>query len=218
MPQARAFSDKVDVGAVIVTKLDGHAKGGGALSAVAATGSPVIFIGTGEHIDNLEAFDPKPFVKKLLGMGDIDGLINKVNELGGWPLLRVYLHPSALTKVAPLHSSLEASEAHMSSLLWGLETRRTGRQRRAVQEDGARSLHASRHVRTVCEHPEAGAVWSTDGYDPRDGRRTAWPRRRAGVGEVRCKHCPLPFGRVSFLSFVLYDVLSWSNLSSTARN
>eukprot|EP00037_Helgoeca_nana_P001667 m.28489 g.28489 ORF g.28489 m.28489 type:complete len:532 (+) comp12023_c1_seq1:50-1645(+) len=80
--QARAFSDKVDVGAVIVTKLDGHAKGGGALSAVAATGSPVIFIGTGEHIDNLEAFDPKPFVKKLLGMGDIDGLINKVNELG----------------------------------------------------------------------------------------------------------------------------------------
>jgi len=49
--QAKAFSDKVDVGAVIITKLDGHAKGGGALSAVAATGSPVIFIGTGEHID-----------------------------------------------------------------------------------------------------------------------------------------------------------------------
>jgi len=42
----------------------------------------VIFIGTGEHIDDLEQFDPKPFVKKLLGMGDIDGLINKVNELG----------------------------------------------------------------------------------------------------------------------------------------
>lgn len=45
--QAKAFSEKVDVGAVIITKLDGHAKGGGALSAVAATGSPVIFIGDG---------------------------------------------------------------------------------------------------------------------------------------------------------------------------
>lgn len=80
--QAKAFSDKVDVGAVIITKLDGHAKGGGALSAVAATGSPVIFIGTGEHIDDLEPFQSNPFVKKLLGMGDVSGLIEKVNELG----------------------------------------------------------------------------------------------------------------------------------------
>ncbi|XP_023222506.1 signal recognition particle subunit SRP54 [Centruroides vittatus] len=79
--QARAFKDKVDVGAVIVTKLDGHAKGGGALSAVAATQSPIIFIGTGEHIDDFEPFKVKPFVSKLLGMGDIEGLIDKVNEL-----------------------------------------------------------------------------------------------------------------------------------------
>jgi signal recognition particle subunit SRP54 len=79
--QAKAFKEKVDVGSVIITKLDGHAKGGGALSAVAATNSPVIFIGTGEHIDDLEPFKTKPFVSKLLGMGDIDGLIEKVNEL-----------------------------------------------------------------------------------------------------------------------------------------
>ncbi|XP_076306075.1 signal recognition particle 54k [Tachypleus tridentatus] len=79
--QARAFKEKVDVGAVIVTKLDGHAKGGGALSAVAATRSPIIFIGTGEHIDDFEPFKVKPFVSKLLGMGDIEGLIDKVNEL-----------------------------------------------------------------------------------------------------------------------------------------
>uniref|UniRef100_A0A8D8QXR9 Signal recognition particle 54 kDa protein n=1 Tax=Cacopsylla melanoneura TaxID=428564 RepID=A0A8D8QXR9_9HEMI len=79
--QARAFKEKVDVGSVIITKLDGHAKGGGALSAVAATNSPVIFIGTGEHIDDLEPFKTKPFVSKLLGMGDIEGLIDKVNEL-----------------------------------------------------------------------------------------------------------------------------------------
>lgn len=79
--QAKAFNDKVDVASVIITKLDGHAKGGGALSAVAATSSPVIFIGTGEHIDDLEAFKVQPFVSKLLGMGDIEGLIDKVNEL-----------------------------------------------------------------------------------------------------------------------------------------
>ncbi|KAH8349720.1 hypothetical protein KR084_004757 [Drosophila pseudotakahashii] len=79
--QAKAFKDKVDIGSVIITKLDGHAKGGGALSAVAATQSPIIFIGTGEHIDDLEPFKTKPFVSKLLGMGDIEGLIDKVNEL-----------------------------------------------------------------------------------------------------------------------------------------
>ncbi|KRX14256.1 Signal recognition particle 54 kDa protein [Trichinella nelsoni] len=79
--QARAFHEKVDVASVIVTKLDGHARGGGALSAVAATGSPIIFIGTGEHIDDFEPFKVKPFVQKLLGMGDLEGLIDKVNEL-----------------------------------------------------------------------------------------------------------------------------------------
>ena len=71
----------MDVGSVIISKLDGHAKGGGALSAVAATKSPVIFIGTGEHIDDFEPFKTKPFVQKLLGMGDIEGLISEVEEL-----------------------------------------------------------------------------------------------------------------------------------------
>uniref|UniRef100_F6WVU7 Signal recognition particle 54 kDa protein n=1 Tax=Macaca mulatta TaxID=9544 RepID=F6WVU7_MACMU len=65
--QAKAFKDKVDVASVIVTKLDGHAKGGGALSAVAATKSPIIFIGTGEHIDDFEPFKTQPFISKLLG-------------------------------------------------------------------------------------------------------------------------------------------------------
>ncbi|XP_050521980.1 signal recognition particle 54 kDa protein [Daktulosphaira vitifoliae] len=79
--QAKAFKEKVNIGSVVITKLDGHAKGGGALSAVAATKSPIIFIGTGEHIDDFEPFKTKPFVSKLLGMGDIEGLIDKVNEL-----------------------------------------------------------------------------------------------------------------------------------------
>lgn len=79
--QARAFKQKVDVGAVIITKLDSHAKGGGALSAVAATKSPIIFIGTGEHMDDFEPFKTKPFISKLLGMGDIEGLVEKVEQL-----------------------------------------------------------------------------------------------------------------------------------------
>lgn len=66
------------MGSVIITKLDGHAKGGGALSAVAATESPIIFIGTGEHFDEFEPFDASSFVKRLLGMGDIKGLFEAV--------------------------------------------------------------------------------------------------------------------------------------------
>ncbi len=49
--------------------------------SVAATKSPIIFIGTGEHIDDLEAFKTKPFISKLLGMGDIQGLVEKVSDL-----------------------------------------------------------------------------------------------------------------------------------------
>lgn len=79
--QAQAFKQSVPVGAVIVTKMDGHAKGGGALSAVAATKSPVIFIGTGEHMDEFEIFDVKPFVSRLLGMGDWSGFMDKIQEV-----------------------------------------------------------------------------------------------------------------------------------------
>jgi len=79
--QAKAFKESVEVGAVIVTKLDGHAKGGGALSAVAATKSPVIFIGTGEHMDQFESFETKRFVSRLLGKGDVSGLMEKIQDV-----------------------------------------------------------------------------------------------------------------------------------------
>jgi signal recognition particle subunit SRP54 len=80
--QAAAFRGAVDVGSVIVTKMDGHAKGGGALSAVAATKSPVISIGTGEHFDDYERFEAQGFVSRLLGMGDLGGLITTMKEAG----------------------------------------------------------------------------------------------------------------------------------------
>ena len=77
--QALAFSNAVDVGSVVITKLDGHAKGGGALSAVAATESPIIFLGSGEHFDDLEPFNAQSFVSKLLGFGDVRGLMEAMN-------------------------------------------------------------------------------------------------------------------------------------------
>jgi len=78
--QAEAFHKTTPIGSIIVAKLDGSARGGGALSAVAATGAPIKFIGTGEKLDDLEAFVPSRFVGRLLGMGDIQSLIEKVRE------------------------------------------------------------------------------------------------------------------------------------------
>ena len=68
------------MGSVIVTKLDGHAKGGGALSAVAATMSPIVFIGTGEHFDEFDRFEPRSFIRRLLGLGDLGKLFERVKE------------------------------------------------------------------------------------------------------------------------------------------
>ncbi len=79
-PQARAFHEAVNVTSVILTKMDGTAKGGGALSAVAQTQAPIVFIGTGEHIFDLEPFDPNRFISRLLGMGDIESLLETAQE------------------------------------------------------------------------------------------------------------------------------------------
>jgi signal recognition particle subunit SRP54 len=81
--QAKAFHDAVQVTGVIITKMDGTAKAGGALSAVAATKAPVVFIGTGEHIDELETLDPKRFIGRLLGMGDLEALLEKAQAAAG---------------------------------------------------------------------------------------------------------------------------------------
>ncbi|MCS7131700.1 MAG: signal recognition particle receptor subunit alpha, partial [Hadesarchaea archaeon] len=78
--QAAAFHAATNIGSILVTKLDGTAKGGGALSAVAATGAPIKFIGVGEHLDELEPFVPERFVARLLGMGDIETLLRRIEE------------------------------------------------------------------------------------------------------------------------------------------
>ncbi|MBS7614995.1 signal recognition particle protein Srp54 [Candidatus Bathyarchaeota archaeon] len=78
--QAEAFHRATPIGSIVVAKLDGSARGGGALSAVAATGAPIKFIGTGEKVDAVEPFDPPRFVGRLLGMGDLQSLIERVRE------------------------------------------------------------------------------------------------------------------------------------------
>jgi len=78
--QAKAFHEATPIGSIFVTKLDGSARGGGALSAVAATGAPIKFISTGEKIEDIEPFVPSRFVGRLLGMGDLQSLIEKVRE------------------------------------------------------------------------------------------------------------------------------------------
>ena len=78
--QAKAFHEATPIGAIIVTKLDGSSRGGGALSAVAATSAPITFIGTGEKIEDVEPFIPSRFVGRLLGMGDLETLLEKVHD------------------------------------------------------------------------------------------------------------------------------------------
>ncbi len=78
--QAKAFNEATSIGSILVTKLDGSARGGGALSAVAATGAPIKFISAGEKIEDIEPFIPSRFVGRLLGMGDLETLIEKVRE------------------------------------------------------------------------------------------------------------------------------------------
>ncbi|MDE1849812.1 MAG: signal recognition particle receptor subunit alpha [Candidatus Micrarchaeota archaeon] len=78
--QATEFDNRIKLTGVIVTKLDGSGKGGGALSAVSASKTSITFIGTGEKLNALEAYDSKKFVGRLLGMPDLESLVLKVQE------------------------------------------------------------------------------------------------------------------------------------------
>ncbi len=78
---ASKFHEASPIGSIIVTKLDGTAKGGGALTAVAVTKAPIKFIGTGEKIDELEPFEPPRFVSRILGMGDIQGIVERLKSI-----------------------------------------------------------------------------------------------------------------------------------------
>jgi len=78
---AKAFSEKLDIHGLILTKLDGDARGGAALSIKAVTGVPIKFLGTGESLDRLEEFRPEGLASRILGMGDIVGLVKDFEEV-----------------------------------------------------------------------------------------------------------------------------------------
>jgi len=78
--QAEEFK-KIGISGVIITRMDSSAKGGGALTACAETSSPVYFITTGEKINDIETFNPKSFVSRLIGLGDLDALIERIQTV-----------------------------------------------------------------------------------------------------------------------------------------
>ncbi len=120
--QAKSFHENCGVTGVIISKLDGTAKGGGALIACSVTGAPVRFIGTGEKIDDLEDFKPSGFVGRLLGMGDLEALLEKtrfavdeeeVEDLskkflkGDFNLIDMYEQMKAMKKMGPLNKIMD---------------------------------------------------------------------------------------------------------------
>ena len=120
--QAQAFHDSCKVSGVIITKLEGTAKGGGALSACAVTGAPISFIGVGEKIDDLEMFHPQRFVGRLIGMGDLESLLEKAQEVvseedakgmqekflkGEFTLVDLYQQMKALKKMGSFQKIME---------------------------------------------------------------------------------------------------------------
>lgn len=77
---AKSFNDRLDIDGVILTKMDGDARGGAALSIAAVTGKPIKLIGMGEKIDFLETFHPERMASRILGMGDVVSLVEKAQE------------------------------------------------------------------------------------------------------------------------------------------
>lgn len=117
--QARTFDESIGITGVVITKLDGTAKGGGALSAVSETNSSIAFIGVGETPEDLELFDADGFISRLLGMGDIKSLLEKIKELdredidlesmmkGKFTLKDMYSQMKALGKMGPLKQVMQ---------------------------------------------------------------------------------------------------------------
>jgi len=117
--QARRFHEAISIDGVIITKMDGTAKGGGALSAVAETQSGIVFIGSGETIENLERFEADRFISRLLGMGDMKSLMERAEEVitpedvdvnamlrGKFTLKDMYKQMEAVKKMGPLKQVL----------------------------------------------------------------------------------------------------------------
>ena len=106
---ATAFDEALDIDGVMLTKLDGDARGGAALSIRAATGKPIKFVGTGEKLDMIEPFHPDRMASRILGMGDMLSFIEKAQQTydakagrqAGGEAAQEPLHPAGLLRPAP---------------------------------------------------------------------------------------------------------------------
>ena len=120
--QAEQFHKSCGISGIIVSKMDGTAKGGGALTACSVSGAPIKFIGVGEKIDDLEQFNPEGFVGRILGMGDLEALLEKAKEVirvedaedlgkrflkGEFSLIDLYEQMEAMSKMGPLSQIVE---------------------------------------------------------------------------------------------------------------
>ncbi|MGC9152253.1 MAG: signal recognition particle protein Srp54 [Vulcanisaeta sp.] len=117
--QTEAFMKYVPINSVFLTKMDSTAKAGGALTSVIKSGARIKFIGVGEDIDEIEIFDPNKFVARLLGMGDLDTLIEKIKaieeedkiieeiEEGKMNLLTIKKQLDSMLKLGPLSKIME---------------------------------------------------------------------------------------------------------------
>jgi len=76
----QAFAERIGIDGLVLTKMDGDARGGAALSLRQATGKPIVFLGVGEKLDGLEVFDPNRLAGRILGMGDVVGLVEKARD------------------------------------------------------------------------------------------------------------------------------------------
>lgn len=119
---ASGFHESCGVTGIIISKLDGTGKGGGALTGASATNAKIKFIGVGEKSDDLEVFNPKGFVSRLLGMGDLEALLEKAKEIipeekakdiqekflkGNFTLVDLYEQMRAMKKMGPLNKIME---------------------------------------------------------------------------------------------------------------
>lgn len=152
--QAQAFHDSCNVTGVIITRLDGTAKGGGAIAACAITKAPVRFIGVGEKIDAFEPFRAQGFVGRLLGMGDMESLLERTQEAfnqqdaqditkrllkGEFTLIDLYEQMQSIKKMGPIAKVME--------LIPGFSQMQIPKEALSVQEE---KMTLWRHIMDSC--------------------------------------------------------------------
>ena len=145
---AQGFKETVPLTGLILTKMDGDARGGAAISMRAVTGVPIKFIGTGEKLDALEAFDPQRLASRILGMGDLQGLLEKAQAAidekeaekqaqkllsGEFTLEDFLVQLRQLRRLGPLTALLEMMPGEMGRLARQLDPRQVEKELKKVE-------------------------------------------------------------------------------------